>query len=589
MLKNTIKDYLVAYNFEDILSNLYKDFMSDTTIIKYLSNSTEDNFKNFAEEFWSNPAISTQLKKKHNIPNNISYSNIIKAYPTHYYIDFLKQVWNADHPINDLISTYCLPYKMINNLLIPIIYENKNCFCPNCLDSNKFFVTWDDVRYNNLYMHCTNCESQVKKFISSQEAESEMSIRLEKGQVFKEQISIVTSTLIDIKCPRCQENSFEVVEFKRTYKYAINCKKCNKSWDSIENLNSEYDKWKKRAAMMIAIRNKELELIEKALKNKKPMELLFPKEDIIRENEFFNSIDSIFNIIYESPELYWASIFKQIKSSSRSEKMILVKLIELSKVNSKVTVLQNKPLKLEMKFMRYSFEEPLVAFLFEETHILHIRKVIRNLMSKNIIACCEETNLLYIHPIIIDNIEKISSLLKPQNGISLDIKYLILKKENYTCYNCGETCRPLKVAYLSTDKNLNNLDKMVVVCDFCYDDVTENEVIIDGTQTYSECEDNFSDFTSWNFIVNNLPEIRGNDGVYKFHIHLLENYSEDNLIKALAATLHKFNTEDSITIKAFYKYTEGILKNSNGNGGEVKISKTVEKDYKVNDWIALLR
>jgi hypothetical protein len=91
-----------------------------------------------------------------------------------------------------------------------------------------------------------------------------------------------------------------------------------------------------------------------------------------------------------------------------------------------------------------------------------IRKILRDLMKKNLVACGEETNFIDIPMSLIENIDKIRRLLTSQS-IRNDIKYVVFKRDNYTCFHCGENGRPLKIAYLTAEKNENHLDKLVPV------------------------------------------------------------------------------------------------------------------------------
>lgn len=76
---------------------------------------------------------------------------------------------------------------------------------------------------------------------------------------------------------------------------------------------------------------------------------------------------------------------------------------------------------------------------------------------------------------------------------------------------------------------------MVGICDACYDDVTENEVLLDGSVAITELE-NAGEYISWKFITNYLEELKGNGAVYEQYLEWLENFSEENIIKAAAVS-----------------------------------------------------
>lgn len=590
MNKNQIREYINNYDFNEIFSVELAEFLKKPEVIQYLNINSIDNLKEFSKLFWNNPTASIkELKKKFSIPNSISFISIIRAFQDDIYIRFLHMVWDDNVSINHLVGEFCIPYNKMIDLIHPVFYNSEVGICPYCLKSNEFLLDGEinDIKNNNYKIICLKCDKVLKdRLLSLDEAEGERQAREEKKEKFIELIDNINMQMKDIKCPKCQSDELTVISDKNNLEYKIVCQNCKHVWNDIEIIIGEYEEWCKRAAIMIAIKEHEKEQIEEALKNKRSIDLILKNEDIIKDDE---GKKSIFYAIEQQNDLdaYWSSLYKYIKSCSRTEKLILIKIIELCSIEDSYVLWDNKDLNNSVRLKRFTCEKPIVSVLFEHTKMLNIRKSLRLLIKGNVIACSEESNFIDINPVLELHRDRIQNLLKSDN-ISPDIKYLILKRDNYTCYNCGENGRPLKIAYLSTDKNPNDLDKLIVICDNCYDDITENEVLIDGTVVCEQFRKSNGESIHWEFLICHMPELQNDMYAYKKQKELCEEFGEENLIKALAVTIYKSNNDglNIGNIFGFYRYTEAILRNA--NDGIVHISKAVAKECKVKEWIGLI-
>lgn len=567
-------------NLNDIILNYIDNFDFDNYIESIEVELIEKKYKSFANEFWQAPnANLTKLKSKHDIPNSISFSDILRQHPSSKYIKLIKDCWVHDLNINNLVRKYGIPFQKITQLVFPIPYHAENYVCPTCLDNSKFFID-NDIKNSNYTITCSNCNSYINNLISIEEAQQRKKLLDKKANEFQAFIDNIGTNLSEIKCPKCQSEL--ILDYNsETLEYLIECSKCNSSYDNYDDLVTDYESWKQRAAMMIKIRAREDEIIEELLANKKPDDIKIKMEEILKEEDSISTINYFVNMekSLDNNELF-IELFKKVKSSSRLAKTLLISICELiSEDNDHLSSwTYSRSGEVATKTRCIKPEEPIVTLLQIATKILPIRKVLRELINRNLIYCDEEKNDLHVHPSLIDNLSSIKSLLRPQN-ISNELSWLIFNKQKFTCYHCGENGRPLKIAYLNCNKDNNNLSDMIGICDLCYYDITENDILIDAMISGTEEYDNES-FISWKFLTTYYPDFKNNDEAYGINFNLLNKYSEIDIIKAYAATIEKFSKENNKG--NFFAYAEAILRNSEDG---VDISKRIMDRYKVDEWL----
>ena len=491
------------YDFNELLLKNSKKYIGQENIKNYVEKYGEQSLLEFVEAFWENPSKSIkELKKEYNITNNIGYSDIIKAFPNNTYVEFLKKCWDINVGIDDIVKSYAMEYNKIQKLFVPLIYKVEDLFCPECLESNVFLIESDvsEVKNGIYEFRCSECLNIniENRLLDRKKMQLEKEIRAKRYNEFILNIEVAKNKLSEIKCPRCQSEDFDIFTFEEDRTYEIACKCCGFHWDNIEQLNTEYEDWKQRAAMMIAIRAKEKGLIEEKLKEKSIKDINFVFEKTISEEECYDVIGNMMKSARNGEHEWWVEIFGNIKSCSRAELILFIKIAELCSESNNITTWSNNTTGEKLELLCYSPEEPIVFVLLEKSGFLNTRKILRKLMDKNLIACCEEGNYIHITSLIVENLGIIKELLRPQNIVQ-EIRYLIFKKNNFSCYHCGETGRPLKIAYLDINKNQNDLNSMVPICDICYGDVTENELLIDGTITHNEFIEDGDSTVAWDF------------------------------------------------------------------------------------------
>lgn len=163
---------------------------------------------------------------------------------------------------------------------------------------------------------------------------------------------------------------------------------------------------------------------------------------------------------------YWEDTYRNIRTLNKGE-LSLLKII-INEFNNDFEnelfySVKDEQDTMQLLSKRYPNDVPVAIYFHLKSGLYNIRGYLRNLMGKNIIACSEEDNILLIHPIILRKKDFIKKYSEPQN-IKNEIKYLVFKHHNYSCYNCGADDNPLKIAFLSSNKNINNIEDMVPIC-----------------------------------------------------------------------------------------------------------------------------
>lgn len=577
-----ISEYIKEYDFNISIDEYRFELINTDIVKKYLKNNSEDNFKNYAIEFWENPNISiTDLKNKYNIPKSIASQRIIKSYHINKYIELLKMYYNNDS-IEDLENKYAIPYNKMCELIIPIVAVDYETYCPNCF--NNSFEIERSPYGSSFTCVCKNCNKRtLEEDLWTKKLVDQVMQKIAYDKlVFSKNIEKYNEELNKIKCPKCQEKLNLIID-EDTRTYIINCTKCNYSSNNIETTIQEYNKWKQRAAMMIAIKAKEQQIIEQALESKKEKDILFKKEDIILTSERAKTVKYLANLTQLDNMGRWNELFASVKNCNRLEKILLRQIIDLVKEEGicSTYTLENDEDKLLDMFEYIPEEEPIVYDLMNRTKIIVVRQILRNLMKYNLIIVSEETNSIIVPKILIDNIEAINNLLVSRN-INSSIRYVILQSQNFTCMTCGETGRPLEIAFISSDKDVSNLNNLVALCDKCYEIMTENEILINGTITsdYDYLEKNES--KSYNFLTYYFPELSDNEDVIGAIEQWESDYNIDDIIKALTITIDRINKQKITgTINSLINYTNGIL----NKGKSVNVYDNLYKKYNLEKWL----
>ncbi|MCY6957431.1 hypothetical protein [Clostridium brassicae] len=576
-----ISKYIQEYDFYNYFEKIKKEFKQQVNIQKYLENNSEENFVKFSQEFWENTNISVnKLKEKYNVSKQIAFSDIIKAYPTDKYIKLLKMYYN-NSPIENLISEFAIPYNRIEKIIVSIVIDSLENYCPKCF--NDSFEIESDLEGRFIFK-CQQCNKKVSKsdLLTIEQAKMEMERITEQKIRFEEKIEEIEKDLNNIKCPKCQEKLY-LKKNNDTFSYEIKCDKCNYISNDIENTIKDFKEWKQRAAMMIAIKAKEQELIEKALEIKKEQDVLFTKENIITSLENSDTLDFLNHVLEMDNMVVWSELFKRIKACNRLEKMMLSKIIELAKESGEKSTYRFKDKEIIM--YGYIPQEPIIYDLINKTKILVARQIIRKLMKQNFVLLSEEQNYIFVPEILINNLETINNLMVVKD-INSSIRYLVFQRQSYTCMTCGETGRPLKIAYMTSDKNINNLNNLIALCDNCYDIMTKNQILIDGTITFEVDYLDNNNLKSFEFLTYYYPELKTDETIRKT-LYDWENYfSLTDIIKALTITIDKIkrNKMDG-TVNTLFSYTNAILKNNNEAGTHVNVYDSLKEQYNLEKWI----
>lgn len=234
----------------------------------------------------------------------------------------------------------------------------------------------------------------------------------------------------------------------------------------------------------------------------------------------------------------------------------------------------------------YMPKDPVVYDLINKTKIIVVRQMLRRLMKRNFIVVSEEGNYILIPEILINNLEAIEKLITVANDENKNIKYLIFQRQDFTCMTCGETGRPLKIAYLTSDKNINDLGSMVALCDQCYELMTKNEILIDGNITFEVDFLEKKKLKSLEFLIQYHPELKDNETVIKS----LENWENDfninDVIKALTITIDRIKKNKvEGTVGTLISYTSGILRKTAETGDSVNVYGNLNEQYDLEKWI----
>ena len=201
-------------------------------------------------------------------------------------------------------------------------------------------------------------------------------------------------------------------------------------------------------------------------------------------------------------------------------------------------------------------------------------------MQQDLLSVNEEDNMILIPKFIVLKLDEIRRINKPQN-IDPQLRFLTMSRQNFACSTCGEVEKRLKIAYLTSDKKTLDLNEVVALCEDCFELLTVNEIVIDGTISIDIRTSESS--RSMQFLIGYIPELENSTKMYEATEKMEEVYGVEEAIKALAVTLYQVdNKKLDKEVDRIISYTYGILKKSKVDGGIVTMYDTVYKKYKLD-------
>ncbi|MBF8438210.1 hypothetical protein I0Q91_14105 [Halanaerobiaceae bacterium Z-7014] len=604
-LHSFLQDYLEEYDFSQVVE-------LDRLKEKHGSHGMGQGerrhtaFKEMADLFWSEsyPKVK-DLKIQAGVHNSIAYSTIIRSFMNEKYQEFLRNFWLRNLSKEELAAKYRINERYIEDIILVARinleqYQNPNSYCP-CASSQ--FIIYRNHKTSEFFLICRDCKDvhhTTETLISKDLADSFIEAEKKLDKDFSNHLKDAEDQIEDKYCPNCQVDSLSINDISYdNYTYKIICNQCRHSWDYLDKFLDDHKQFQQRAAMMIKIKDKEKEYLEEKLASKDDSDedsnldqLIIKKEQLIDKEEYLKVINYLFKRRKDLGSV-WTELYKNIKKCNQVEAKLLQAILdefnEREYKNSTWSI-KSDEISLEIADIYYDktdVDDPLIIHLYKKTGLLNIRKILRGLMAKNLIACSEEENILSILPVLLDNQDQILKNFEPQD-IANEIKFLVYSRNNFSCYNCGSDDKLLKIAYLTLDHDKNNLNSMVPVCNTCYSDVTENQVLIDGTAVFAVQDDNNEDKTSisWEFLKSYIPEFVVEEYATYCHRDHLENYDEEKMIKAYARTIFNLTEkQDGIkNVGGFFSYSKTILEEDN----DIYINKWMKENCNLDYWLERL-
>ena len=554
--------------------NEYKEgILQNENFRNYIIKNGDDNLRLFSEMFWEEPLYGIKnMKDELNIPNNIGFSDIIKAYPCEKYICFLNEIYLNKVGIEEISKKYNIQINRIRDLLINPVVDEVEKFCPKCLE-NKFQINMLNEKVEYI---CINCKVNlgISDLITETEKLKLIEEKRKKEEQFITELEEIKKELEDTKCPKCQ-SGLKILYYLEKFQYIIKCSQCDYQNEQYEFVIKEYKQWQKRAAMMIAIKAREDKIIQEVLKEKRIEDTKFKNVEIINKQESFIQIND-----WENENKWNKDVIKEfellkqvIKRCCRLENNMLIKLIELANKKGELR-------KLGGEYFVIYFESPLVAEIMEFTGIVDVRSILRRLMQQDLLSVNEEDNMILIPKFIVLKLDEIRRINKPQN-IDPQLRFLTMSRQNFACSTCGEVEKRLKIAYLTSNKKTLDLNEVVALCEDCFELLTVNEIVIDGTISIDIRASERS--RSMQFLISYIPELENSTKMYEATEKMEEVYGVEEAIKAFAVTLYQVdNKKLDKEVDRIISYTYGILKKSKVDGGIVTMYDTVYKKYKLD-------
>ncbi|MFN2363012.1 MAG: hypothetical protein ABR596_01850 [Halarsenatibacteraceae bacterium] len=604
-LHSFLQDYLEEYDFSqavkiDRLKEEHGSHDMEQGEKRYTT------FRKMSDLFWSEsyPKVS-DLKTQTGIYNGIAYPTIIRSFMNEKYQQFLKDFWLKNLSMEELAAKYQVNQRYIENIILGARinlekYQDINYYCP-C--TNSQFNIYRNYETSEFCLICRDCEDihyTTEKLISKEYADSIIEAQQELDEDFNDHLKDAELQIENKYCPNCQVDSLSITDVSyNNHSYKITCNQCHHHWDYLDKFLDDHQQFQQRAAIMIKIKDKEKEFLEEKLASKDPSDtsnnldqLILKKEQLINKDEQMKVINYLFERRKDLSGL-WAELYKNIKSCNQVEAKLLQAILSEFKDreynNSKWRVKSDET-SLEISDINYSktdVDDPLILHLYKKTSFLNLRKILRGLMAKNLIVCSEEENILSVLPVLLNNQDLILKSFEPQD-IANEIKFLVYSRNNFSCHNCGSNDKLLKIAYLTLDHDKNNLSSMVPVCNICYDDVTENQVLIDATAVFTAHDHNNEDkpALSWEFLKSYIPEFVVEEHAINCHREHLENYAEEKMIKAYARTIYNLTErQDGIkNVGGFFSYSQKILEEVN----EIYINRWMKENCDLDYWLERL-
>lgn len=390
--------------------------------------------------------------------------------------------------------------------------------------------------------------------------------------------------LDNMECPKCGKGRVSIdLNFEKT-SFQVHCNFClSGKWNSFSDFFQEYKRYKKIVPIKDTLREYEKNSLKSAMR-KSISRIILKSEDIISRADYEKSI-------IENPQnllsLYnnFERIKNKIKLCSKVEQLVLREIINLCEVSGHITdlIIKSSQKTTKFEFIRYVSSTSIISSISEKTKVSSLRNVMKRLMNKGLIAFCEDENYIDTHIEIVKNKELILKFFEPQK-IENEIRYKVFSKYDFKCSNCCETNIPLRIAYLRKDKNTSNLNYMIPLCQVCFEGLTENEIMVDGTIAIF-CEK--ENLKSWRFITKYFPKL----GIksYKVIYLLALRYGDDNVIKSIAIGLHAIDEGKKFAnINFFYKYIKTILDKAEQSGNDIKLPRDINQKYSVDEWLKLI-
>lgn len=384
-------------------------------------------------------------------------------------------------------------------------------------------------------------------------------------------------------CPKCGQGHLSILLDFEKQTTNVECNYCSLGkWINWETYTKEYnrnEKYKSYNKFMHKLKKDEF----KNSLSKHISHVISKGEDIITKKDYQ---DAILNNPISMISLYNNSdkIMHSLKLCSKSELTCLQAIINMGISSSVENPVEIKGLKQSytLKLCRITSIYPITYEVCKKSELPNAHGILTYLMSKGLISVNEEENYIVIHPnLLFDSmLSTIDKLLVQEYVLSEEETYKVYQSNNFRCSNCGEAGMPLKVAFLTKQKKFNST---VPVCSICYDSITENKVIIDGSLILF---DNMYKIKSWLFVKKYVPNF--SERYFKEFYLLSMKYGENNMIKAVAQGLFRMKSGKAFSKQIyFYKYILKILDSAAKEGKDVSISELVMEQYNVNQWCEL--
>ncbi|MCR6513989.1 hypothetical protein M4I33_03745 [Clostridium sp. LY3-2] len=566
-------EYFKELDINEYFNEYRKEILQNENFSNYIIKNGDDNLRLFSEMFWEEPLYGIKnIKDELDIPNNISFSNIIKAYPCEKYICFLNEIYLDKIDMEKISKKYNIQINRIRDLLInPIINEVEKA-CPECLET-KFQISLLNEKVEYICIHC-KANLRMSDLLTETEKLNLIEEKRKKEEQFISEIEGIKNELEDTKCPKCQ-NELKILYALEKFQYKIKCSQCDYQNKKYELVIKEYKQWQKRAAMMIDIKASEDKIIKEVLKEKRIEDTKFKNVEIINKQESFVQINN-----WEKENKWNKDIVKEfdvlkqvIRGCCRLENNMLIKLIELANEKGEIR-------KLGCEYFVIYFDSPMVAEIMEFTGIIDVRSILRRLMHQDLLSANEEDNMILIPKVVVLKLDEIRGINKQQN-IDPQLRFLAMSRQNFACSICGEVGKRLKIAYLTSNKKTLDLNEVIALCEDCFELLTVNEIVIDGTISSDIRASGMS--RCMQFLVSYIPELENSTKMYEATEKMEEVYGAEEALKALAVTLYQVdNKKLDKAVDTVISYTYGILKNSKVDGGIVTMYETVYKKYRLD-------